>query len=293
MGAYHFKIMRFIFIVIAISFYTAIFSQPYFKSGQDPKPSNKKWVKVENLSDDFNGSELDSGKWQKEPVGNDWKWIGRPPGLFRAENVKVKNGKMQVTVGKLDSVVHIDGKTFTHQGGIVRSLNPGQVGWYFECKMKANATEMSSTFWLMTKYDCEKKLETDIQECVGRTTDLTEEWAKEWDKIFHSNAIHRKTECNPESVRDEDFILLKKENHKRYYVYGAWWKSPEEILFYLNGKYVYTLHPTVEWDMPAFIHTAIETYSWNPILKEGSMVENGSKNKRTTKYKWIRIWRLE
>ena len=42
---------------------------------------------------------------------------------------------------------------------------------------------MSSTFWLMTKNDTAKKLELDIQECVGRTTDRTEAWGKDWDQI--------------------------------------------------------------------------------------------------------------
>jgi hypothetical protein len=148
-------------------------AQPFFAAGQDPKPAEKVWTKVENMSDEFDGSSLDATKWQKEPVGNGWTWDGRPPGLFKASNVTIREGKMRVTVGKLDQPVNKDGKTFTHQGAIVRSLNPGQVGWYFECKMKANTTVMSSTFWLMTKGDTRKKLELDIQECVGRTADIT------------------------------------------------------------------------------------------------------------------------
>ncbi|MEM6967661.1 MAG: glycosyl hydrolase [Bacteroidota bacterium] len=286
-------LLKFSLLLFFVMVVKAAQAQPTFKKGQDPKPENTKWVKVENMSDEFKGSELDATKWQKEPVGNDWTWIGRPPALFKAENVKIKDGKMQVTVGKLDDTVRVDNKTFTHQGAIVRSIHPGQVGWYFECKMKANKTVMSSTFWLMTKYNCEKKEELDIQECVGRTTEKTDDWAKEWDHIFHSNAIHRKTECHPESERDEDFVLLKKKNHQRYYVYGAWWKSPEEILFFLNGKYQYTLNPTVTWDVPAYLQMAIETYYWNPIPEDGGLVEHGSKSDRTTKYKWIRTWKLE
>jgi hypothetical protein len=69
-------------------------------------------------------------------------------------------------------------------------MNPGQPGWYFECRMKANATVMSSTFWLITKPKSEKGLELDIQECVGLVTDKTAPWAKKWDRIFHSNLIH-------------------------------------------------------------------------------------------------------
>ncbi len=287
------KLLQIILVIAFLSFISRKDEAPTFQENQDPRPKGKKWVKVDYLCDEFNGSELDMSKWQKEPVGNDWGWIGRPPGLFKASNVKVDDGKLKVTVGKLDAVVEIDHKKFTHQGGIVRALKPGHVGWYFECKMKANKTVMSSTFWLMSKYNCEKKEELDIQECVGRTSELTKEWAKDWNRIFHSNAIHRKTDCLPKSVRDEDFVKLDEENHERYYVYGAWWKSPTEILCYLDGKFMYKLNPTVAWDTPAFIHMAIETYNWNPIPKDGGLVESGTLEERTTKYEWVRTWKLE
>ena len=37
--------------------------QPYFAPDQkDPKPSGKVWVAVENMSDEFEGAELDKSK---------------------------------------------------------------------------------------------------------------------------------------------------------------------------------------------------------------------------------------
>ncbi|WP_297086695.1 hypothetical protein [uncultured Draconibacterium sp.] len=278
--------------IIFMLFSLFSWAQPTFKPGQDPKPESKKWVAVNYLSDEFEGQIPDLEKWQIEPIGNDWVWDGRPPALFKAENVKVKSGKLQVTVGKLDEVLEKNGKIFTHQGGIVRSIKPGNVGMYFECKMKANATVMSSTFWLMTKYDCYKKLETDIQECVGRTTELTHSWAQGWDSIFHSNAIHRPTEC-VEKLQLQDAVKLAVPNHQKFYVYAAWWKSPHEIQFFLDGEYQYSINPKVEWDMPAFIHMAIETYDWNPIPAEGGLVESGTHEQRTTLYEWVRTWKLE
>ncbi|WP_298537153.1 glycosyl hydrolase [uncultured Algibacter sp.] len=266
---------------------------PYFKPTEDPKPNGNVWVKVESLSDEFDGKSLNVSKWQKEPIGNGWIWDGRPPGLFKADNVKVKHGKLNVTVSKLDAPLRKHGDIYTHQGGIVRAINPGNVGWYFECKMKANSTVMSSTFWLMSKYHCEKKQELDIQECVGRVTTKTEEWAKEWDQIFHSNAIHRKTKCHPVSERDQNFVITETKNHEKFYIYGAWWKSSKEIVCFLNGTYVYTLYPTVEWDLPAYIHMAIETYDWNPIPDDGGLIESGTWSERTTQYEWVRTWKLD
>jgi len=286
--------MKHTIITVPLLYFTAhlAYAQPTFVPGQDPKPNNMVWQKVEQLSDEFEGIALDHSKWQDEPVGNGWKWEGRPPGLFKRNNVTVKDGKMRVTVSKLDEPVTRNDKIFTHQGAIVRSRYAGHVGWYFECKMKANATVMSSTFWLMTKNDTRKKLECDIQECVGRTTDRTEEWGKDWDHIFHSNAIHRTNHYNKTRVQLQGHVATPTKNHERYYVYGAWWKSPEEIRFYLDGKYTYSIHPKVAWDVPAYIQMAIETYAWNPIPEDGGLVEGGTWEQRTTHYEWVRTWKL-
>lgn len=174
----------------------------------------------------------------------------------------------------------------------MRSQQPGQLGWYFETRMKANQTAMSSTFWLMSK-GSPKKLELDIQECVGRTSDLTERWAKTWDQVFHSNLIHRTSATNPQKVQRQGSVVTETKNWERYYTYGAWWKSVNEVQFFLDGKYVYSITPSVEWDVPGFIQMAIETYDWNPVPADGGLVKSGSWEQRTTKYDWVRTWRLQ
>ncbi len=268
------------------------FAQPFFIANNDPKPINKEWILVENMSDNFNQNSINKEKWQTASVGNDWNWIGRPPGLFLEENIVVKDGFLNVTVGVLKKTIKKRGQKFKYYGGIIRSIHPGKPGMYFEAKMKANATEMSSTFWLMTKYNCEKKLETDIQECVGVVSKKAHDWSKEWDHIFHSNAIHRKTPC-ADKKQLQDLVLLKEKNHSRFFVYAAWWKSPDEIQFFLDGKYTYSIKPEVDWDVPAYIQMAIETYHWNPVPKNGGMVAKGTQEQRTTQYDWVRVWELK
>ncbi|MEO0793985.1 MAG: hypothetical protein AAFX93_02420 [Verrucomicrobiota bacterium] len=249
-----------------------------------------KWRIVDNMSDEFEGTELDSEKWQAEPKGNGWNWIGRPPGLFTTDTIKVDDGKMKITVRELDEPTTIRNHEFLYEGAIVRSHHAGQPGWFFECKMKANATEMSSTFWLMTKGATIKKLELDVQECVGTVSELAEQWAKDWDQIFHSNMIHRENKHNPEKLQLQNSVPTETKNHERYYIYGVWWKSTSEALFYLDGKHVYTINPKIEWDVPAYLQMAIETYDWNPVPPEGNMIERGNEEERTTSYEWIRVW---
>ena len=274
-------------------FSTMASAGPFFQKDQDPLANDKAWSKVENMSDEFESTSLDLSKWQQEPVGNGWVWVGRPPGLFDPEAISVANGRLRVTVSALASPSIVKGKEYLYQGAIVRSLHASQNGWYFEAKMKANQTEMSSTFWLMSKNkDCQTKHELDIQENVGVVTPLTHEWAKDWDHIFHSNAIHRTTSCRPEEQRDSGSVLLEKRNWEKFYVYGAWWKSPTEILMFLDGEYQYTVNPTTPFNVPMWIQMAIETYDWNPVPADGGMVKKGNWEQRTTQYEWVRTWKV-
>ena len=129
---------------------------PFFVAGEAPQIASQSWESVALMSDEFDGSELDTKKWSAEPNMKGFGWIGRPPGLFQSKNVSLGDGKMNVTVGKLDASKVVNGKEFKYYGAIVRSVEQGQVGWFYECRMKANATEMSSTFWLMTPRGSEK-----------------------------------------------------------------------------------------------------------------------------------------
>lgn len=270
-----------------------VYTQPTFAPGEDPAPENTRWEAVPELSDEFSGKKIDRSKWQTAPVGNDWAWRGRPPGLFLEDNIRVRRGKLEVEVGVLDEPTVIQQDTFLYYGGIVRALNPGRHGWYYEARIKANHTEMSTTFWLMSKYDCEQKQELDILECVGVISPEKADWVRSWDQIFHSNAIHRKTSCNPEPTQIQGQMLLPTKNWERYYVYGCWWKSPDELRFYLDGKYVYSIKPSIGFNMPAFLHMAIETYDWNPVPADGGVLATQMKKGRTTSYDWVRTWRLK
>ncbi len=267
-------------------------SGPFFVDGQDPKPAGMAWTPVESLSDEFNGDSIDLGKWQTDPMQNGWGWIGRPPGLFRAENVVVADGNMNVTVSKLPRPRQVRRSRFVYQGAIVRSLEPGHVGWYYETRMKANKTAMSSTFWLNTKSRRPMGQELDIQECVGSTNEKTESWAKTWDQVFHSNLI-RWQSFEPRRTQNQGSVATPTKNHERFYVYAAWWKSPDEVQFFLDGQYKYSIKPSAKWNLPAHIHMAIETYDWNPVPDDGGLVARGTWEERTTKYDWVRVWKLK
>ncbi len=272
---------------------------PTFAEGSNPAPDGN-WTLVEHLSDEFNVDGLDTKKWSPDPKALGWGWMGRQPGLFQPKNVTVSDGSLQIAAGVLDEPVYIEqrdgSKTeFKYFGGIVRSTTPtSKMGRYFECRMKMNKSEMGGGFWLMVRDEVEgKKHEIDIVECVGHTSELTTDWGRDWNHIMHSNAIHRVTKANPVESRDENFVLIDTKNHENFHVYGGWWKSPKELLFYLDGEYIYTLVPPVDFDLDSFVQMSIEYYDWNPIPEDGGVLATLSGDDLISYFDWVRVWDLE
>ncbi|WPR73123.1 family 16 glycosylhydrolase [Flavobacterium sp. NG2] len=264
---------------------------PVFEKGQDPKPDGKKWELVKNMSDEFNGKKVDEDKWQISGQG----WIGRAPGLFMAENITVSDGSLKIITNMLPQPVVKQNKTYTHGGGYVGSRNAMKYG-YYECEMKANKTFMSSTFWLINEgkgaQGCDKRTtELDIQECVGQIVNKAE-WMKNFDQKMNSNTHSRNIPegCDYAKGSNKGGGDIGGKVYDAFHVYGVWWKSKDEILFFLDGKFVTKVKPPADFDIDMYLRMVVETYDWNPVPDDGGM--NGTKEERTTTYNWVRSWKL-
>ncbi|WP_075603521.1 family 16 glycosylhydrolase [Saccharicrinis aurantiacus] len=266
---------------------------PTFKRGEDPKPKDKKWVLIEEMSDEFNGDEIDEKKWQISGQG----WIGRPPGIFLAENIKLKDGLLHAETCLLKDSVVKNNKTYTHGGAYVGSRTGTTYG-YFEARMKANKTFMSSTFWLINsargKKGCDKRTtELDIQECVGTITGKGK-WLQGFNERMNANNHSRNI---PEGCDYKKGTAPVKGNLKNglvtddFHVYAVWWKSKSEILFFLDGELLGTTAPPADFDLEMHLRMVVETYDWNPVPEGGGM--NFNLQDRTTYYDWVRSWKLE
>ncbi|MFY0607653.1 MAG: family 16 glycosylhydrolase [Cyclobacteriaceae bacterium] len=264
---------------------------PTFAEGHNPGPNEKKWVMVDKLSDEFDGATLNESKWNNaDPRG----WRGRAPGLFVENTVSLNEGHLKITNYQLDKSVVLNEETYTHAGGHLVSRKSAEVGQYFECKMKSSKTFMSSTFWLINEMKemegCDRRVtELDIQESVGQiTTDA--QWAQQFNRQMNSNTHSRHVTCE-----DSVGILGSKGDlsgmaYDDFHVFGAWWKSPNEILFFLDGQLVNTVEPVADFNLPMYIRIVSETYDWNPTPPDGGMT--GSTEDRTTYYDWVRVWEL-
>jgi len=246
-----------IIIFFMLILYSALIQgQPTFLADNDPKPDNMNWVKIENLSDEFNDGNLNGAKWNSNPQidltgGTSGVFLGNAPGIFEQGNVSPKM---------------VAGESRSYGGGKVDSRNILRPGYYMEARMKANQTIMSSAFWLLPNETCQqlgnqRRQEIDIQECIGRTNAQTPFWARFWNKIFHSNAIALEG-CGNSRDQKQGVTNLQQENSQSFRIYGCWWKSPNELLFYLDGVYQYTIVPGVPFTQNMHYRLSSNLYAW-------------------------------
>lgn len=152
-------------------------------------PLGKRWVLNTEFSDEFNGTSLDDSKWYNyHPT-----WKGRSPGLFMASQVKVGDGFLTIKGEKMTKDTVVNGETYNIKCGAVISKKQTAFFGYYECRLKASKTSLSTTFWFSNRNKfngpkgCGDKYsqEWDIQECIGRAGNFQGSW---FSSGMHSNA---------------------------------------------------------------------------------------------------------
>ncbi len=257
-----------------------LFAQP-----SEPE-AGMRWVVNPETSDEFNDVEFDIDKWYNADPNS---WRGRAPGYFEAKSTSIADGKLKLTVDMLDEPIDFGRQTFTHRGAHVYSKATLLPGCYVECSMKANKTFMSSTFWLITttkdREGCDRRTtELDIQECIGYPDD--NHTISRMGSNTHSRGLPEG--CTYEAGSVGNNAVVKGKVYEDYHIYAVWWKSPTELLFYLDGEYQYTITPVAPFDLPMGVKMVCETYNWSKAPEDGGM--NGSFEDRSTSYDWVRCY---
>ncbi len=278
-------------------------------------PEGYKWVVNEDFTDEFNGTELNSDLWHaKSPYWTN----GRPPATFKAECVSVKDGHLNITNYVLDSPEGNDGKPgdkYLYAGGAVASKSQEAFYGYYETKMKASMTTMSSTFWLNnygkiitetapdgTQAKIRVSQELDIIETMGVIATLTKgdkSWNRNWNKQMNSN-IHfwrRSSDIPTEDIVGKRVDIESEEiepSGEDFHTYGCWWIDANTVKFYYDGKYMYTIKPSTKYTdepmtTPMFMHLVTETYDWESGTTPEMLAD---KDAATTLYDWVRSYKL-
>lgn len=272
-------------------------------------PAGFKWAVNPDFTDEFEGDRLDAEKWyDKSPY---WK-NGRPPATFKAYNVSVEDGYLRIKNSRLNPTEGNDGKPgtkYSYAGGAVASRSDQAWFGYYEIRMKASPTPMSSTFWLKNLPDTIRyvnengeliiehhRQELDIIETMGTPTRFVN-----WNKQFNANTHYR---VSVEGRYDPPQLDGPGPKDKRaaieptadaYHTYGLWWVDANTLNFYYDGRYLFTIHPATTYNpqpfaRPMYMHMVTETYSWEPSLPTDDMLNDDTKN--STHYDWVRSYIL-
>jgi len=172
-------------------------------------PPDRKWESIQELTDEFDGDNLDSNKWHDH--NPDWK--GREPGFFSKKNVTVKDGKLHLTA-RAENLKDVPKGYHTFTTAAVKSKASVKYG-YFEIKCRPMNSKASSAFWFYNNTK-EEWTEIDVFEICG----MGDKWTNTYNMTLH--VFHTPTE-------------------KKYWSRGGEWKAP---FSFVDGYHLYAL----EWD---------------------------------------------
>ncbi len=283
-------------------------------------PINQRWVLNEQFSDEFNGETLDKNKWYD--VHPDW--MGREPGLFESKNVRVKDGCLELHGEKMSQpkVIHRNGHDYHFNiscAAVVSRTQQASYG-YYECRMKANKTTLSSTFWMSSRgkdgtfptlnnqpsvYPSGHfSQELDICETIGRGGDFQ---GDDFSKGMNCN-VHYWYTPNGEKTADirAKEVQIERKDHqglsREFNIVGCWWVNNKMGKFYLNNKQEHTIqfrgalgqkyeNQPFLFNKSMGINMVVEAYP-QPWVELPTDEELSQSTLNTTYYDWVRVYKL-
>jgi hypothetical protein len=240
-------------------------------------PPGFKWASIPELTDEFDGEVLDSGKWQDyHPY-----WEGRAPSQFDPRNVWVKNGVLYLrsTTYIADlSEVALPAKDIWVGSACVSSIEPTAFYGYYETRMKASRLSMTSSFWFQGKYS-----EIDVVEQLGAPKD----------EPYRSTLMLMNTHYYPDGweldKRTPVSHSMDTAAADDYHVYGVWWKNAQDIWFYHNGEKVAEIETGGAFEEPMFMFFDTEVFIWEGLPDIASLKDP---EMNIMSVDWVRSWRL-
>lgn len=265
-------------------------------------PEGKKWVIDEEITDEFEGDSLDKTKWG-DRLPN---WKGSPPTLFVPDNIWVDDGNLNIINTWLEEEIPAgNGEAYTIGAANARSKKGLIFPVYTEARMKASNIPSSSTFWLMA--DTSKPLSDSLRYTTELDVIETIAGPYSWDPAIesfntklHSNTHFRtRKPGEPEtfySQGPDELAYLGFKTHEGFHTYGVFWVDAKHAKFYVDGYEVYTIEfdnsqKSNPFDLPMHLRMGVGAYSWLPTLTKEILTDESKK--RTTRFDWIRTYRLE
>lgn len=216
----------------------APFSDPENKGG---------WVLNEEISDEFNGTELDTNKWFIEGLNGDYYiWKGRAPAQFVPHNVIVEDGKLKLRT-QWEPDYPFDKEGYKESGAEAYGIFEGKplpvttsgvitkkrfLNGYMEIKSKAGDAAITAAFWAIGY-----EQELDVFELMGKPKEHGDIRQDSYKATIHdwSPPATRPTWAH-KVYKDLDFRVADD-----FHVYGAEW-GKDYLKLYIDGVLIDQIH---------------------------------------------------
>lgn len=240
-------------------------------------PEGLQWELNPELSDEFDGSELDRTCWlDYHPY-----WKGREPSHFEPANITVQDGALRLRsttqIRDLSEVANPETDVWV-QSACVSSKIPCATYGYYEARMKASCLSMTSSFWLQGKcseIDVVEQLGAPLKEPARDRLMLmnTHYYRDGWDKDIATPKVWEM----PSGSADE------------YHTYGVWWRDKGTIWLYHDGERVAEIQTGGEFLEPMYLFFDTEVFIWEGLPTIESLTDP---ERNTMCVDWVRAWTL-
>lgn len=210
-------------------------------------PAGTQWLPVADLSDEFSGQQLDTGKWNnRNPY-----YRGKKPALYSAGNVEVFGDALRLWA-RAEDVADAPPGYHSFTTAAVSSRAKGGYG-YYEVSAKPMDNAIVCAFWLYRWTETGTN-EIDIFEIAGG--------AKRHEQVIHTNThIYR----GPPELESSSRILSApygwkagRPLAKAYHTYGLKWTT-QELTWYFDGQPIRTKANT-HFHIPMHVKFSCETH---------------------------------
>ncbi|WP_298533955.1 Ig-like domain-containing protein [uncultured Algibacter sp.] len=273
---------------------------PSFVSVENTTPADKKWVKQEAMSDEFDA--WDGSKWFKST------WHYNVPVFMTTDNSNsgVNDGKLWIKATLNES--NANGRWF--QTARIHSRTKIKYPMYTEARIKTAHISAFNTYWLNNGNSANRD-EIDIIEnnskptCTNCAADdypnkmkshyhqTDENEVPNW--IRHGGDFYREDLSSTNPLRDKGW-------NEEYHIYGAWWKDSKNVQFYLDGEPAGSIVVGEHWDDNTYdreftrdLEIIFDLWTneadWLGGLPPKSDLDDDSIN--TMRIDWVRTWELE
>jgi hypothetical protein len=231
-----------------------------------PAPAGYVWQAIPQLTDEFNGTSLDAGKWLNyHPY-----WTGRDS-TFDPTIVSVGGGCLALR-STATSLTNIRAACVSSKTKAATS------GCYCEASVRASKLSMMSSFWFQGSYS-----EIDVIENIGASVNSpgnnlymfmnTHYFPNGWNSDQSTSCRWRMpTGCEAE-----------------FHTYGVWWKDARNLTLYHNDLAVTNITTRGDFVENQYLFFDTEVFSWEGIPTLASL-QDATKN--TMDVDWLRSWKL-